>query len=107
MMTIGRFFGDRISEKIGSTKIIILGCVLACIGYICVLLSQVLLSVIGFGVIGLGLSVVIPELLRVAGNTKGISTSKSISFVSGIGFIGFPGRVGMPPEVGLITLKKA
>jgi MFS family permease len=89
MMTIGRFFGDRISEKIGSTKIIILGCVLACIGYICVLLSQVLLSVIGFGVIGLGLSVVIPELLRVAGNTKGISTSKSISFVSGIGFIGF------------------
>jgi len=89
MMTMGRFFGDGISEKIGSKRIIVLGFVLACMGYLCVLLSQVLLSVIGFGIIGLGLSVIIPELFRVAGNTRGVSASKSISFVSGIGFFGF------------------
>lgn len=89
MMTLGRFFGDGISEKIGSTKIILLGCLLACVGYLCVLLSYLIFSIMGFGLIGLGLSVVIPEIYRVAGNTKGISTSKSISFVSGIGFIGF------------------
>jgi MFS family permease len=88
-MTIGRFFGDGISEKIGSKRIIVVGFILACIGYLCVLLSQVVLSVIGFGIIGLGLSVIIPELFRVAGNTRGISASKSISFVSGIGFFGF------------------
>ena len=89
MMTIGRFFGDGISEKIGSKRIIVVGFILACIGFSCVLFSQVLLSVIGFGILGLGLSVIIPELYRVAGNTRGVTASKSISFVSGIGFFGF------------------
>lgn len=89
MMTIGRFFGDGISAKIGSAKIVILGCSLAALGYVFVLLSGLVVSVIGFGIIGLGLSVIIPELLRIAGTTKGIAASKSISFVSGVGFVGF------------------
>ncbi|MEO1029793.1 MAG: MFS transporter [Bacteroidota bacterium] len=89
MMTVGRFFGDGISEKIGSVRIILLGCSLAALGYVFVLFSHLILSAIGFGIIGLGLSVVIPELLRVAGRTEHISASKSISFVSGVGFVGF------------------
>lgn len=88
-MTIGRFFGDGISEKIGSIRIILLGCLVASIGYMCVLLNILIVTVIGFGLVGLGLSVIIPELFRIAGNTKGVSASKGISFVSGIGFIGF------------------
>lgn len=89
MMTIGRFFGDGISAKIGSAKIVILGCTLAAVGYVFVLLNGLILTVLGFGIIGLGLSVIIPELLRIAGTTKGIAASKSISFVSGVGFVGF------------------
>lgn len=89
MMTIGRFFGDGISAKIGSGKIIILGCTLATIGYLFVILNELLWAVLGFGIIGLGLSVIIPELIRVAGSVKGISATKSISFVTGVGFLGF------------------
>jgi MFS family permease len=89
MMTVGRFFGDRISENIGSVRIIVLGCSLATIGYVLVLLSHLIFSAIGFGIVGLGLSVVIPELFRVAGKTQTISASKAISFVSGVGFAGF------------------
>lgn len=89
MMTTGRFFGDSISQKIGSTKMIILGCVFASVGYIAVLLDVYEISILGFGIIGLGLSVMIPEVVRMAGKTKGIASSKSISFVSGIGFVGF------------------
>ena len=89
MMTIGRFFGDGISAKIGSAKIVILGCALAAVGYVFVLFNGLILTVLGFGIIGLGLSVIIPELLRIAGTTKGIAASKSISFVSGVGFVGF------------------
>lgn len=88
-MTIGRFFGDGISAKIGSAKMIVLGCSLASFGYVFVLLGSLISSVLGFGVIGLGLSVIIPELVRLAGKTKGISASKGISFVSGVGFLGF------------------
>ncbi|WP_299119964.1 MFS transporter [uncultured Winogradskyella sp.] len=89
MMTIGRFFGDGISAKIGSAKVVIFGCALATVGYVFVLLNGLFFSLIGFGIIGLGLSVIIPELLRIAGTTKNIAASKSISFVSGVGFVGF------------------
>ncbi len=88
-MTIGRFFGDKISEKIGSLKIILWGCILAGIGYICILLSMFIVTIVGFGILGLGLSVIIPELFRIAGKTEGIKASAGISFVSGIGFTGF------------------
>lgn len=88
-MTIGRFFGDGISTKIGSLKTILYGSILAALGYLLVLLSQFIISVIGFGIIGLGLSVIIPELFRLAGKAGGASSSANISFVSGIGFIGF------------------
>jgi len=89
MMTIGRFFGDGISAKIGSAKIVFLGFLMASLGYLAVLSAGLVLSLIGFGIIGLGLSVIIPELIRMAGKTEDIPTSKSISFVTGIGFLGF------------------
>ena len=89
MMTLGRFFADTISAKIGSLKIIYYGCVLASIGYVCILFSTFKIAILGFGIVGLGLSVIIPELFRIAGKTKGLKASVGISFVSGIGFIGF------------------
>ncbi|MFL1012633.1 MFS transporter [Flavisericum labens] len=87
-MTIGRFFGDGISSKIGSIKTILFGSVLAGFGYLLVLFSKFEVTVLGFGIIGLGLSVVVPELFRIAGKTNGVSASAGISFVSGIGFMG-------------------
>ena len=89
MMTIGRFFGDSISVKIGSIKIILLGCTFAIIGYCGILTGQFIITVLGYGVLGLGLSVIIPELFRIAGTAKGIRASVGISMVSGIGFVGF------------------
>ncbi|ARV06906.1 MFS transporter [Polaribacter sp. SA4-10] len=89
MMTIGRFFGDGISAKIGSIKIIVLGCILASIGYLCILAGQLTITLLGFSIVGLGLSVIIPELFRIAGKVKGVKASVGISIVSGIGFSGF------------------
>jgi MFS family permease len=89
MMTIGRFFGDSISAKIGSIKIILLGCTFAIIGYCGILTGQFIITILGYGVLGLGLSVIIPELFRIAGTAKGIRPSIGISMVSGVGFVGF------------------
>ncbi len=88
-MMLGRFFGDRISKNISSNKIIIYGCIVAIFGYSAILTNTINIVLTGFGILGLGLSVIIPELFRIAGKTKGISSSYGISFVSGIGFIGF------------------
>jgi MFS family permease len=54
MMTIGRFFGDSISAKIGSIKIILLGCTFAIIGYCGILIGQFIITILGYGVLGLG-----------------------------------------------------
>lgn len=88
-MTIGRFFGDAISEKLGSFEMVLIGCLLACFGYIFIISSIFIITITGFGILGLGLSVIIPELFRVAGKTSGIKPSVGISFVSGVGFVGF------------------
>ncbi|MBU3011193.1 MFS transporter [Polaribacter vadi] len=89
MMTIGRFLGDGFSTKLGSLKTILLGTLLAFFAYLLIIVSQLYVTVIGFGFLGLGLSVIIPEIYRVAGKTKELETSFAISIVSGIGFVGF------------------
>jgi MFS family permease len=64
------------------------------------LVSNFYISVLGFGILGLGISVIIPEVFRLAGKTKNLNTSVAISVVSGIGFMGF--LVG-PVLLGLIS----
>ena len=88
-MTVGRFLGDGISKKFGAFNIINGGSAIALIGYLLIVSANLYLSVLGFGILGLGLSVVIPEIFRLAGQTKGVPASVGISLVSGIGFAGF------------------
>jgi MFS family permease len=88
-MTIGRFLGDGFSHKIGSKKIILYASSVAFIAYLCIIYANFYLSVLGFGLLGFGLSVIIPEIFRIAGKTKDLDTSFAISIVSGIGFVGF------------------
>ncbi|MGW9685556.1 MFS transporter [Flagellimonas sp. 2504JD1-5] len=88
-MTLGRFLGDGISEKIGSVKIVILGTVVAALGYGLVLTGDTLLAIAGFALNGLGFSVIIPELFRIGGNVRGVDSAKGVSFIAGTGYLGF------------------
>ena len=55
---------------------------------------------IGFGILGFGLSVIVPEIFRLAGRNKTLSASVAVSTVSGVGFVGF--MVG-PVFLGVIS----
>ncbi len=99
-MAIGRFFGDGVSKKFGAVRVIIVGCLLSLLGYVAVLWATSMSSIIGFAIIGLGFSVVIPELLRLAGKVKGIASADGISFVAGAGFVGF---LASPALVGFLS----
>ncbi len=88
-MTLGRFLGDNLSQKYGTIIIICYGSLTAFVAYFLILSTNFIFTVAGFGVLGLGLSVIIPEVFRLAGQTKGIPASTGISIVSGIGFVGF------------------
>lgn len=99
-MTIGRFMGDEISSRAGSISLITGGSIVAILGHLAIMSANLYLSSIGFGILGFGLSVIVPEIYRLAGNTKDVAASVAISFVSGIGFLGF--LVG-PLSLGLIA----
>ncbi|WP_350292988.1 MFS transporter [uncultured Croceitalea sp.] len=88
-MTLGRFFGDWISAKIGSVKIVGVGAIIAMIGYVFVLSGNTLFAIIGFALNGLGFSVMVPELFRIGGNVKGVESSHGVAFIAGIGYSGF------------------
>ena len=88
-MTIGRFLGDGFSQQLGSRKTILFSTIIAFVGYLFIIMSSLIFSVLGFGLLGFGLSVIIPEVYRIAGNNKDLETSFAISIVSGIGFVGF------------------
>jgi len=88
-MTIGRFFGDSISQQYGSQRVLSLGALIACIGYGLVLVNELYWSIIGFGLIGLGFSVMVPELFRVTAKTSIVDTAKALTLVAGFGYSGF------------------
>ena len=99
-MTLGRFLGDGISDKIGSVKIVALGAILAILGYFLVLTGNIYFSIIGFALNGLGFSVMVPEVFRIGGNVKGIDSSKGIAFIAGAGYAGF---LCAPPILGFLA----
>ena len=99
-MALGRFLGDGVSKRLGAMKTIMTGCLLGIIGYAGVILGISWVVIFSFGVIGLGFSVIIPELLRLAGKTKGVHSADGISLVAGAGFIGF---LSSPPLMGFLA----
>lgn len=98
-MTIGRFLGDSIIQRFGSLETLTGGGMLAVLGLFVGLLSpSLVIAIIGFGMAGLGISVLVPILISMAGNIPGgdrdvaiarASTFGSIGLMSGPAIIGF------------------
>jgi MFS family permease len=106
-MTLGRFLGDGISDRFGPLKIIMGGTFLAALGFLLVLTAGYWPALAGFAMVGMGFSVIIPELFRVAGKTKGVSSSEGIALVAGLGYVGFlasPALLGFLSSIGTLRL---
>ena len=88
-MMIGRFSGDSLSRKLGSWRLISLSIVLGLIGFLLILVINPVISILGFFVVGLGFSVVVPEVYRLASNVEGVKTADAVSFVAATTNIGF------------------
>ena len=105
-MTLGRFLGDGISQAIGSIKTLYYGSLVAMVGYFLILTANYYGSVLGFACLGLGLSVMVPEIFRLAGKSKAIPAAVAITTVSGVGFAGFlvgPVLLGMIANLSSLT----
>ncbi|MBN2520361.1 MAG: MFS transporter, partial [Bacteroidales bacterium] len=99
-MAIGRLYGDSISKKTGSWKLISFGSIIAIAGFFVVLLTNRFLPIIGFSLTGLGFSVIVPEVFRMASKMEHIDTSTGVSVITGSGYVGF---LGGPVALGIIA----
>lgn len=98
-MTIGRFSGDMVIRKFGSVQTLTVGGMLGVAGLTIGLLSpNIVMALIGFGIVGIGVSVLVPILISMAGNLPGgdrnvaiarASTCGSIGLMAGPALIGF------------------
>lgn len=88
MMT-GRFTGDSLSKRLGSWQLITYASLIGITGFLLVLIMIPAVSILGFFVVGLGFSVVVPEVYRLASNVEGVKTATGVSFVAATTNIGF------------------
>jgi MFS family permease len=88
-MMIGRFTGDSLSKKLGSWLLITCSSLIGITGFFLVLILNPILTILGFFVIGLGFSVIVPEVYRLASNIDGVKTADGVSFVAATTNIGF------------------
>jgi MFS family permease len=101
-MTIGRFSGDAVIRRFGSLETLIGGGMLSVLGLAIGLLSPTLvIALVGFGIVGIGLSVLVPILISMAGNLPGGDRNVAIARASTCGSIGLmtgPAAIGFVAE---------
>src|SRR5674536_157041 len=71
-MMIGRFTGDSLSKKLGSWQLITYSSLTGIVGFLLVLILNPVVSILGFFIVGLGFSVVVPEVYRLASKVEGV-----------------------------------
>lgn len=108
-MTAGRFTGDWLIHRFGSSATLQGGSGIATVGLLAALwLGTPAAGLAGFALVGAGFAVVVPILYRAANTVPGTSVGLAIATVTTLGYFGF--FVG-PPLVGFaaqaITLRWA
>ena len=89
-MTVGRFYGDSLSSKWGTSELIRRGAIFAAIGLTLGLwTANAFGAIIGFGCVGLGYAAIIPLLFRAAALVPGMTPGSSIASVASAGYFGF------------------
>lgn len=106
-MASGRFTGDALSRKLGSWKLLRLFIGISLIGFFAVLLKVPYTVMPGFFIIGVGFSIIVPEVYRLASRVKGIKTADGVSFIaasSNVGFLTGPVLLGFVAELHTLHL---
>ena len=90
MMVVGRIFGDKIVNRFGLRKTLLINCLIVFLGMFVALISMNPISVvIGFGITGLGLSTIVPLIYSEAGHSKTMSAGVALAAITTVGMGGF------------------
>ncbi|MES2488314.1 MAG: MFS transporter [Pseudomonadota bacterium] len=100
-MAIGRFAGDRLTQRYGYLKTLQASGLLIFTGLgLSALVPNIYCATLGFMITGFGVSTVVPTLFSIAGRSGIANPSMAIATVSGLAFFGF---LAAPPLIGYIA----
>jgi MFS family permease len=89
-MLLGRFSGDRVVRRLGEERAIRMASLVAGSGMLFAAGIGTLWSAYaGFAITGIGLSVIIPIVYRMAGNVPGLPRAQAVASTALIGYVGF------------------
>lgn len=101
IMALGRIFGDRLTNILGSVMMVRLGALIAALGLtLALVVSWVPLALVGFGLVGAGFSIIFPLTLSAAGRTSQQISGTTIATVATCGYLGF---LAGPAAIGFIA----
>jgi MFS family permease len=117
-MAGGRLVGDRLTERLGSVRVLTHGALLAGGGLgLALLVGQPAAGIAGFAALGAGLAGVVPTLFRAGGTAPGVPAGQGIAAVSSLGYMGFlvgppvigftAAAVGLPAALGMVAVLAA
>lgn len=89
MMTAMRFLGDKIVDRIGQRRVVVLGAISVSAGFLLIILiPNIVTTVIGFALVGMGAANIVPQLISFASGIKGMAVQNIISIVNALGYSG-------------------
>ncbi len=88
-MTAMRFLGDKIVDRFGQRRVVVLGAVSVAVGFlIVILIPNIVTTAIGFALVGLGAANIVPQFVSFASSIKGMAVQNIISLVNALGYSG-------------------
>lgn len=107
-MTLGRLTGDRIVERLGGTRVILLGGMCSASGFALIsLVSNWQPALFGFALIGLGCSNIVPVLFTRIGRQTLMPEHIAVSAISTMGYSGIltgPALIGLVAQLSSLSL---
>lgn len=102
-MTIGRLLGDKIVMRVGSARVVFLGALLACLGFVIAVLSpHLIFAIIGFALVGAGSSNIVPVMFSAVGKQKTMPEALAVPAISTLGYLGI---LAGPAAIGFVAFQ--
>ncbi len=99
-MTLGRLAGDRIVERLGGSRIVLLGGLCAASGVVITLIPFWPVALIGYALVGAGCSNIVPVMFTSAGRQTVMPENVAVPAITTLGYAGV--LVG-PAAIGFIA----
>jgi len=102
-MTIGRLTGDRVVERLGPERVVLLGSLCAAGGFVLTIASpSSLVAFAGFALVGIGCANIVPVLFSAAGRQRDMAPSIAVPAITTIGYAGIltgPAAIGFVSQL--------